>query len=102
LWQDINHNGTSEAAELFSLHFSGLETIELDYKLSKATDEYGNRFRYGAKVKDEQDGRVSRWAWDVFLVKTRHNGCNATIDPALPRSVLCDLSRVTEVDKTRT
>jgi hypothetical protein len=71
LWQDLNHNGFSEAAELFSLQAKGLKTIELDYKLSKATDEYGNRFRYRAKVKDINNAKVARWAWDVFLQNVR-------------------------------
>jgi hypothetical protein len=69
LWQDRNHNGISEGAELISLRAVGLETIELDYKLSKNTDEYGNRFRYRAKVKSEQGSEVARWAWDVFLLR---------------------------------
>ena len=59
----------SEAAELISLQTVGLQTIELDYKEAKKEDEYGNYFRYRAKVKGEQGAQISRWAWDVFLLK---------------------------------
>jgi len=67
LWQDKNHNGISEPSELRNLSESGIATIECKYKESKRTDEFGNNFRYRAKVKDKRGEQVGRWAWDVFL-----------------------------------
>jgi len=67
LWQDKNHNGIAEAAELKTLNSLNVKAFELDFKESKRVDEFGNEFKYRAKVKDTKEGKVGRWAWDVFL-----------------------------------
>jgi len=69
LWQNTNHNGYSEPTELHALASLRLEEIELDFKLSRQTDRYGNFFRYRVKVTDGQDAQMGRWAWDVVLAK---------------------------------
>ena len=67
LWQDKNHNGISEADELHTLAELNVKAFELDFKESKRVDEFGNEFKYRAKVKDASNANVGRFAWDVFL-----------------------------------
>lgn len=67
LWQDTNHNGISELEELHALESLKVKAFELDFKESKRVDQFGNEFKYRAKVRDMAGAKVARWAWDVFL-----------------------------------
>lgn len=69
LWQDTNHNGFSEPTEIMTLPELGLKRLDLDYKESRRSDQYGNRFKYRGKVRDTHDAQMGRWAGDVFLVR---------------------------------
>lgn len=68
---DNRLNGLSEAAELHTLQEPGVAALELAYKESKKTDQYGNKFGYRAKVKDARGNSLGRWSWDVFLRMAR-------------------------------
>jgi hypothetical protein len=65
LWQDFNHNGVSEPAELHTPAQAGVTAFDLHYKLSGRRDRWQNEFRYRAKVYGP--GNASRYAWDLFL-----------------------------------
>ena len=67
LWIDSNHDGYSQPEELHTLPALGIERIDLLYQTRWRRDEYGNMFRYRARIWDNKGSRGGRWAWDVFL-----------------------------------
>lgn len=66
LWQDLNHNGVSEAGELKSLSEVGLLSFALNYRESARIDQNGNRFKWRTKI-TTTGKRGDPWAWDVLL-----------------------------------
>lgn len=70
IWIDRNHDGISQHGELYHLADLGVETISLDYHLSKQTDEYGNVFRYKSKIKIK-NLPDDHWTYDVLLRRAR-------------------------------
>jgi hypothetical protein len=70
IWIDENHDGISQPGELHSLAELGIHSLSLKYAESRRVDEFGNQFRYRARVNpDPRDGEsdVGRWAYDVIL-----------------------------------
>ena len=70
LWVDSNHDGISQPEELFTLPSKGVVSLALNYHVSMRRDQYGNLFRYRARVNphDRNDNaEVGRTAYDVFL-----------------------------------
>lgn len=71
LWVDANHDGICQPGELHTLPELGVFNISLDYEMSRRTDQYGNAFRYRARVNVGVHGeadKVGRTAYDVFFV----------------------------------
>jgi hypothetical protein len=64
LWQDFNHDGYSQSAELHHLIEFGIANIDLAFKQARRRDGHGNEFRYRSKVGGDN---VARYAWDVFF-----------------------------------
>jgi len=73
LWVDANHNGVSEASEIFTLDEKGVRSIDLAFRTSERVDRHGNRFRYRSMVSvtSPSGGTRQAQAYDVFFVVER-------------------------------
>jgi hypothetical protein len=73
LWVDSNHDGISQPGELHTLPSMGVDSIDLHYRLSWRRDQFGNVFRYRARVNSRDSGddsEVGKIAYDVFFMTT--------------------------------
>jgi hypothetical protein len=68
LWQDVNHDGVSQTAELHTLPSLNIESIPLSYREVRRRDRYGNGFRYQGVVMGAGGRIMRRPIYDVFLV----------------------------------
>ena len=66
LWLDLNRDGSSQQAELYTLAAMHVERLGLDYGSSQRRDANGNSFRLRAAV--TMDGGQHRFSYDVFPV----------------------------------
>jgi hypothetical protein len=66
LWVDRNHNGRSEHSEIRGLWESGVESISVQYRQSRRKDQFGNSFKWRARVA----GAAGPFAYDVYFVLT--------------------------------
>lgn len=69
LWTDDNHDGVCQPHELHILPELHVFSITLQYSESGRTDQFGNFFRFKAKLNPGISGEagVGRQAYDVFL-----------------------------------
>ena len=65
VWVDSNHDGVSQADELFSLKDAGITQIQLTPQLVGRRDRHGNVFRYESHY--VHDGKLKPY-YDVYLV----------------------------------
>lgn len=67
LWRDSNHDGVSQPVELRSLGTVGVRRIALQFREFLRVDQFGNWFRFGARIFDGRNRDIGAWAFDVFL-----------------------------------
>jgi len=79
IWVDLNHDGVSQPSELHTLPSVGVNSLSLKYREAARVDEYGNAFRFVAKVNpgESNGSTVEKKAYDVFFVQGDPNAGKA-------------------------
>lgn len=69
LWNDANHDGVTDSGELTTLDSHGILALDLDYRNTWwRVDEYGNRFRFAARIYSRSWSTVAFRSFDVYLL----------------------------------
>ena len=68
LWIDDNHDGICQLEEMHTLASLGVNSISLNYRKDRKTDQYGNLFRYRARLNPDQRTEDGKILYDVFFV----------------------------------
>jgi hypothetical protein len=71
VWIDRNHDGVSQAGELYTLDQVGVVALGYNYKTLHLVDAYGNLFRYISNVEMQgPSGHVTTWpTFDVVFAE---------------------------------
>lgn len=67
LWQDSDHDGRSDPAELLRLSDLGIESLSVKYRDVRRPDGRGNVIRYTAPVQTAPGSNVAMQSYDVVL-----------------------------------
>jgi len=88
LWIDLNHDGISQPDEIFALPALGINSISLKYTEDRKTDQYGNQFRYRARLNPDKPDDAGKIVYDVFFVTldSTQSASLCLIPPIAPRS----------------
>ena len=81
LWFDQNRDGTSQPEELRSLEDVGVKALHTEATESDRTDQWGNRFKYRARVELRHG---LRYSYDVFPVTVKLDGSATCSRPQSP------------------
>ena len=68
VWQDSNHNGTSEPGETHPLQSAKIHGLSLYYQQHGERDAHGNELKYRSKIFSQGNKDLGLWSYDVFLV----------------------------------